>query len=172
MSSILAFPSQLGFLRSVSIVVVLGAVAGCDTPAVPSDAPVSQDQLPPTDLTQLDEWLAARSWEDWDCEIDSHPATGISPHGTNRICQNVIVTRNLDGTGDFPVGATLVKESFDGGGNSFALFVETRLDAGSGPSSWYFLRRETASGAIVDNEAFCADCHARSRRDFVWSTVP
>lgn len=120
----------------------------------------------------LDEWLAARSWETWDCEAAPHPATEPSPHGMNRICQNRLVTACLDDDRRFPVGATLVKESYDASGELFALFVETRISEDEGPDGWYFVRREVASGAVVDNAPFCASCHATSPRDFVWSTVP
>lgn len=158
--------------RSVALVTCI-LTLGCGTPPapVPADAPISPDQLPPEDDALLPAWLDARSWESWDCQVEPHPAVGPSPHGMNRICQNVLVEGALGGSGDWPVGATLVKENFDDSGTLAAVFLETRRRAGPGRDAWYYLRRDALGGADVVNAGFCFDCHAGAPRDFVWSTV-
>ena len=142
-----------------------GATAGATNTEPPSDrAPASAAELGP--------WLDAAHYLDFDCEPAPHAAGDGSPHGDNRICQNNLVTDALQLRGDFPLGATLVKEQYTASGALAALSVETRINDAPGASGWLYYRRQgdkvTHSGV---GEPFCTGCHANAPRDFVWATV-
>lgn len=125
----------------------------------------------PADEAKIRAWLAARVYLDWTCQPAPHAPVGNSPHGANRICQNDLVTDALGGSGNFPEGATLVKELYSGD-EVTGLAVEVRANEGPGEDAWFFYEilgdNEVANGI---GESPCVGCHQAAPRDFVWSTV-
>lgn len=125
----------------------------------------------PDDVTLFNAWLSEGVYLDWDCQAEPHAALPPSPHGDNRICQNALVTNALAGSGEFPVGATLVKEVYRDG-KLDVIAVETRIAMGDPKTSWLYYEarddEELFSGVGID---VCTGCHAGAPRDYVWSVV-
>lgn len=132
----------------------------------------NQEQIPDS-VPDYAAWLAAKKYNAWDCQAESHPAVGVSPHQQNRICQNTLITQTLNGSGKFPVGATLVKETYDAAGQLAAFFVSKRVNDSEGTAGWLYYR-QGIDGTVTHNavnQAFCAGCHSGAPRDAVFSTV-
>ncbi len=154
---------------------LLASLFGCahDTGTMMPSADAGIDQVPPSDPTAIGDWLDAGYYQGWHCEMGSHPARPPSPHGPAHVCQNSIVDGAVSGSGQFPVGATLVKEQLDGAGNLFAISVEARTSSAAGSAGWFYYRRQ---GTMVTHQgqaqSFCAGCHGTAPRDGVWFLVP
>src|SRR4051794_906793 len=68
----------------------------------PYDASLSATaQDPPTtSAADVEAWLATGMYLSWHCESAPHPARIPSPHSTNRICTNDILS-GFTGTGEY-----------------------------------------------------------------------
>lgn len=153
------------------MVLCVGMTAGL---GCTSDGPSDPDEnIPPSDEAGVGVWIDSGLYLDWNCEPDPSPATGVSPHGTRRICHSPLVEADRDGTGQWPVGATLVKEQYDGTGVLAAISLESRVNDQEGDPGWLYWRR---AGTSVSNygvgEPFCTGCHAGASRDFVFILAP
>ena len=153
---------------------ILAIATGCGgTPASP--------QLPPANAADLLAWLATAQYQQWHCEPAPHPPRPPSPHSSDRICQNDLASGH--GDGEYPVGASSVKELFDTGGNIRGYSVNRKIAQGATGATWYWF--ETISGTrtadgLGDSGAaktICAACHAlagtggRPGHDLVWTQV-
>jgi hypothetical protein len=64
-------------------------------------------QTPPTTgRVDLEAWIAAGHYRAWHCETAPHASRAPSPHGTDRICSNDLLSASTAGT--YPVGAAAV----------------------------------------------------------------
>jgi hypothetical protein len=153
--------------------------AGCPATGTPGDA-----QTPPTGTqAAVEAWLAAGSYKGagWKCEAAVHPAraTGMSPHGMNRICSNTKLS-TATGTGEYPIGSAGVKELYDDAGTKivgYATYLKTKAGAGE---SWYWYERAEAFGATAVANGpgnagtpltVCVGCHSKAPRDNVFTPV-
>jgi hypothetical protein len=156
-----------GTLAALGLAIAAGP--GCADSA--SDPP--DENVPPSDEEGIGDWIDTGLYLDWSCEPDPGPATGVSPHGTRRICHSPLVEGDRDGTGQWPVGATLVKEQYDGAGALGAISLETRVNGQAGDPGWLYWRR---AGDTVSNygvgEPFCTGCHAGAPRDYIFVLAP
>lgn len=147
-----------------------GGSDGSDGQASYGDDPADQ-QLPARGSTDALDWLEAGFYLDWQCEPEPHAARALSPHGTNRVCNNDAL-RDAAGSGSFPIGAASVKELYDGDDiRLFALY--RKVSSGEGGDTWYWYegsRGDTAANG--EGEGVCVGCHSRAPRDYVFTIVP
>ncbi len=147
-----------------------GAVAGATT----GDA-----QTPPTGASALEAWLAQGAYKAWHCEPAPHAARSPSPHGMDRVCSNDLLSAH--GNGEFPIGASAVKELYDGAAvNGYAVY--RKVGAGGG-DAWYWYEKigdrlnADGTGGSGEPKTVCASCHAsagqdgRPGHDFVFTQV-
>lgn len=130
----------------------------------------------PQNAALIAQWLTEGHYLDWRCEAEKHAAREPSPHGINRICQNTIASDAIPGTGNFPVGATMVKEQYGSSGDTvLAIEVSVRENETDGANGWRFWRGQGEGFARVTqnvvNDDFCAGCHESAERDFVWTPL-
>ncbi|MBA3503990.1 MAG: hypothetical protein M4D80_38900 [Myxococcota bacterium] len=158
-------------MRFLAIALLIGC-GGTDEVAenVPdAQVAVGDPQLPPQGHALLKTWLAERHYESWRCEDAPHPARPPGAHGTNRICNNGVLSASANGT--YPVGAASVKELYQSGRiTGFA--VGLKLADGDAASSWYWYEAYGDS-VIADgaNRGICVNCHAGAPRDYVFTHV-
>jgi hypothetical protein len=151
---------------------------GCPGMGTPGDA-----QTPPTGKqADIEAWLKKGEYKAWKCEAAVHDAraTGMSPHGKNRICSNTKLSAAAAGAGEYPVGSAGVKELYDAAGTNivgYAAYLKTRAGAGE---SWYWYERADAFGATAVANGLgnagtpltvCVGCHAKAPRDQVFTQV-
>lgn len=127
-------------------------------------------QLPPAASGQIDGWLAARAYLDWQCEPSAHAARPNGAHGTNRICSNDALSAH-DGGGEYPVGSASVKEQFSSTGelNGYSVMVKTAT--GGGASWWWWERSGTTVFGGSNGASLCTGCHSGAPNDFVFTQV-
>ncbi len=127
-----------------------GSAAGGGTAAGGGSGGGNAMQEPPTTgAADVEAWLALGYYKQWHCEAASHEARSPSPHGINRICNNMLVqSQPLDG-GEYPVGAANVKELYttDGGTEIIGYAVEVHISAGTNTSNWYWYEKNPSLGA-------------------------
>jgi hypothetical protein len=141
-----------------------GSVAGASN----ADA-----QTPPTGESALAGWLGQKMYNTWKCEQAPHDARAPSPHGTNRICSNDLLSKSVGG--EFPVGAAAVKELYDGG-NIVGYAVYRKVAKGGG-DSWYWFEKVSGDlkadgvGSSGPPKDVCVGCHSHAPNDFVFTQV-
>jgi hypothetical protein len=140
----------------------------------------AEAQTPPmTGHADLQAWLAEGHYESWTCEAAPHAATiGVSPHAMQRICANDLMTAHTDG--EYPVGASAVKELFLDDGTRYGFAVSLHFEAGTGGESWYWYEQVHAdhpaphdeNGVVADGigdagpaQAICVGCHSAAGLD-------
>lgn len=177
---------------TADVVVVRDTPSTPDTPGgtdAPNDAGAAVDattaadvragdpaQTPPTTgRADLEAWLAAGHYRAWHCEPAPHTSRPPSPHGTDRICSNDVLSASTAGT--FPVGSAAVKELFASPGAPTGYAVYVKLTDGTDGASWYWYERIGARqvadgpGASGTARSICVGCHASAPRDFVFTQV-
>ena len=175
--------------------------AGTAVGSTLGDSDGTEQQPPTTGRAAARAWLAAGAWRRWRCETSTHPATGLSPHGNHRICNNDVLVGAPAGA-PWPVGAASVKELHDPRdpsqivGHAYYLKVAEGTDG----SNWFWFESVRPGFALdppapTDPDgtvavgrgdrgaarAICVGCHARSGDndsgllgygDFVYTRVP
>lgn len=161
----------------VTILFGLGAAACAVSPAeetATTDLALAGDfdaagetQRPPTSSAEaIDAWLAAGHYRQWTCEAirPSRPPGGTAPM---RLCSNAAMSGH--GAGEYPIGATNVREIYDASGARMVTrAVTTKVATGSGNAWYWFERRESglvASGLGDSGPATraCVRCHERAQ---------
>lgn len=151
------------------------------------------EQTPPmSGHVDIQAWLAEGHYLSWTCEADPHPASiAVSPHGMQRICSNDVMSAH--GDGEYPVGASAVKELTLDDGTIFGYAVSLHYQAGTGGDSWYWYEQVSAdhpaphdeNGVVADGIGssgpaldICVSCHsaagvdaAHPGHDFVYVQV-
>lgn len=160
------------------------ADAGSDTRSDADGGQTSDPQVPPTngDVAAINAWIAAGSYKSWACEAQPHPQRPVSPHGTNRICSNAVLSAH--GDGEYPVGSTGIKELFNDSNALVGHAVYVKVSAGTTGDAWYWY--ESISGSVVANglgnagvpKTVCVGCHMgagsdsqHTGHDFVYTQV-
>ena len=139
--------------------------------------------LPPVGAAAVEAWLQAGSYKRWTCEPSVHAARSPSPHGFNRICSNLLVAGNAEGTAAWPKGAAAVKELYAAATDTtpigYAVYAKTKDDSAAG-ANWYWYERvpldsdapHDAAGVVADGMGssgpalqICVGCHAAAGSD-------
>lgn len=164
-----------------------------DTDTTPIDTDtdtVGDSQIPPQGYAAIDPWLDAGEYTDWNCEAAARAATGVSPHGMVRVCNNDLVSTHT--TGEYPVGASSVKELYDEAGTTVIGYaVQTKVSTGTGGGTWYWYEQippgtdlgttitVDPNGVVADDlgdtgqaMTICVSCHGGAPNDHVWFQVP
>ena len=193
--AILACATAVASLSTVASVAAITTTSGCADNAAGCPAacpagcpaPAGDAQTPPqgTDAV-ISTWLTAGSYKGagWKCEAAVHASRSPSPHGKNKICNNMALTGTV-APAVYPFGIASVKELYMDDGTTVsghALSLKLFEGASDG-SKWYFYEK---TGATVvangkgkkDNTDLCSSCHAgagsdpaHSGRDFVYTQV-
>ncbi len=167
---------------------LLVCVAACDDAGGDGDAsaegssgaPAVDEQTPPTSgHVDIQAWLAEGHYESWTCESELHPFTvGVSPHGMQRICSNALMSAH--GEGEYPPGASSVKELYGDDGVRYGYAVSLHVEAGAGGDSWYWYEQVSADhpaphderGVVADGrgdagpaKSICVGCHMAAGTD-------
>jgi hypothetical protein len=175
-------------------IVCCATLAACGSSSA-NDAGSDDPQLPPTSgAADVEAWLAKGFYKQWHCEAAKHDARSPSPHGVNRICNNMKITAQAAGPGEYPVGASAVKELYtaDGGTEIIGYAVEVHVSAGNDTSHWYWYEKDPAAGApgkngeaglIADGvgptegvansptDMLCTNCHKAAGSDAAHTTT-
>lgn len=119
------------------------------------------DELPPTDLAQLQGWLLDGVYLDWSTQDAVHPSAG--PHlGNVRTYVNDALAGSLAaGALAHPEGAAAVKELYRTGTvvQGWAVSVKTAVDSDAG-ATWYWYEFDGASVVAAELGApVCTGCH-------------
>ena len=137
-------------------------------------------QTPPmSGHVDIQAWLAEGHYLSWTCEADPHAATiGVSPHGMQRICSNDLMAAH--GDGEYPVGASAVKELMMDDGTRYGWAVSLHFQAGTEGDSWYWYEQVHAdhpaphdeNGVVADGVgnsgpamSICVSCHSAAGLD-------
>ncbi len=154
--------------------------AGC--PAAGCAAPTAGDaQTAPTGTqATIDAWLAKGDYKSWTCETGVRDGKSPSPHGKQRVCSNTKLSGA--GAGEFPTGASNVKELYDAAGTAIIGYaIEQKMKAGGG-DAWYWYERN-ASGLVANGygasgppKDICVGCHSLAGpnhfgHDFVFTQI-
>jgi hypothetical protein len=172
-------PIFAGALGALALV-----LAGCSSNDMSStngdDAGTSaaSAELPPTSGAAVDSWIAGGAYKKWNCEAAPHASRSPSPHGTNRICTNDLVS-DFAGTGERPKGSAAVKEIYDGDGkiNGYAVYLKTE-DTSAAGANWYWYERigdsVAADGLGTSGVAktACVGCHTAAGIDEAHTPTP
>ena len=148
-----------------------------------SGAPMGTAQTPPMGGAQVESWLAAGSYKQWQSEAAIHASRSPSPHGFNRIYSNALINANAMGTAAWPQGAAAVKELYgsltDTTPVGYAVYLKTQTDSAGG-ANWYFYERvplssaapHDANGVVADGlggagtpMSICVGCHGAAGSD-------
>ncbi len=134
-------------------------------------------QTPPSSgRVDMEAWIAAGHYRAWHCEPTPHASRPGSPHGTNRICSNDLLSGST-GDGPYPVGAAAVKELYGTPGTVTGYAVYLKVADGTDGANWYWFERIGARnvadglGASGSARTICVGCHASAPRDFVFTHV-
>src|SRR5688572_18664812 len=109
------------------------ALSGCGT----DDTASMDPERPPTTAAEMTSWLESGAYLGWACESEAHAARSPSPHGSNRICSNAVLSAH--GTGEFPIDAASVKEIYQGE-NIVGFAVYRKVTAGAGDAFYWYER--------------------------------
>ncbi len=131
-----------------------------------ADAGVGSQIPPTTGAADMETWLAAGYYKSWHCEMQASAKTagavGIHVHGTTRICSNDALS-GFGGTGEFPAGASAVKELWDSANTHVVGHsVYTHTAAGDGTTCahyFYYERFGTGAPIIGLGNSTCTSCH-------------
>lgn len=132
-------------------------------------------QTPPTGEANVESWLAQKMYNAWKCEPAPHAPRPPSPHGSDRICSNDLLSKH-EGGGEYPVGAAAVKELYDGS-SIVGYAVYRKVGAGHGGESWYWYEKirgglnADGTGGSGEPKDVCVSCHAGAPNDFVFTQV-
>ena len=184
---------ELG-LRAAILLYLSSSILACDDGEDDGgSASGAEAQTPPrSGHADIQAWLAEGYYEDWACETLLHGATiGVSPHGMQRICANDLMAAH--GDGEYPPGASAVKELYLDDGTRYGWAVSLHHAAGVGGDSWYWYEQVHADhpaphddrGVVADGngdagpaQAICVGCHiaagtddAHPGHDFVYVQV-
>lgn len=182
--------------RGVALLAVTSALAACGANATtatppPGDGGAAADggttptagELPPTgDAKALEAWLATGDYKSWSCEPAPHGSRSPSPHGTNRICSNTLVSRFQGATAPSPrpKGSAAVKELYtDDGKTILGYAVEEKVaDESAGGAGWYWYERmgTTVAADGLGNDgtpkSICVGCHTAAGSDAAHTPTP
>ena len=195
LKAILTCATAVASLSTVAAVVVVAVLPGCadDEAGCPAacpagcPAPAGDAQTPPQGSDGvISTWLAAASYKGagWKCEPAVHANRSPSPHGKNKICNNMKLTATV-APAKYGFGVASVKELYMDDGTTVAghaLSIKL-FDGDSAGPKWYFY--EKMGNTVVyngkgepDNADLCSSCHtgagsdaAHSGRDFVYTQV-
>lgn len=151
------------------------ALGACSSDAMePPPASKGTAQLPPTtNGGDVEVWLATAQYKQWNCETSSHPQIKVSPHGTNRVCSNDLITGYAGGAAqERPAGSAAVKELYDDSATLVGYAVSVKLaDTSAGGKNWYWYER-APTGVVADGKgdagvpkSLCVGCHAGAGSD-------
>lgn len=151
-------------------------------------------QVPPMGHTAIQTWLAAGHYQQWKCQSGPQPPIGISPHGSQRICSNDLMSAH--GDGEYPVNAAAVKELLDDAGDIVGYAVSLHVSAGKTGDNWYWYEivppdsmapHDETTNVVADGigtmgsapgQALCVGCHEATGidaehpgHDFVYEQV-
>jgi len=192
---------HFGIGRTAAFILAIGGACDADDDGGNDDANdgsggdggEGEAQTPPlSGHTDIQAWLAEGHYLDWTCEADAHDITiGVSPHGQQRICSNTLMSGHA--TGEYPVGASAVKELLYDDGMIYGYAVSLHVEAGTGGDSWYWYEQvhadhpapHDANGVVADGlgdggpaQSICVGCHmaagldeAHPGHDFVYVQV-
>jgi hypothetical protein len=153
---------------------------GAETAADSTGGGGSDAQTPPmSGYTDIEAWLAEGHYLDWTCEAATHAASiAVSPHGMQLICSNDLMAAHTDG--EYPVGASAVKELYMDDGTMYGHAVSLHFQAGAGGDSWYWYEKvfadhpapHDANGVVADGvgssgpaQTICVSCHSAAGSD-------
>jgi hypothetical protein len=165
---------------------VNAALGGCApsitptvTPAPTSTPTPPEDQMPPTNPTELLAWLETGRYLAWASESGAHPSGG--PHfGQVRTYVNDALFQSLAaGSSSHPAGAAAVKELYGSGGpvRGWSVSHKVQPDSADGDGwYWYERFRGTVYGEGIGNP-ICTGCHGSDfgsfrSKDFVLAPFP
>lgn len=186
---------HFGIGRTAALVLafICAACDADDNDDASDDGGGADEQTPPrTGHADIQSWLAEGHYLDWTCEAEPHDITiAVSPHGQQRICSNDLMSAH--GDGEYPVGASAVKELLYDDGSIFGYAVSLHVAAGTGGDSWYWYEQvhadhpapHDANGVVADGIgddgpalSICVGCHmaagldeAHPGHDFVYAQV-
>jgi hypothetical protein len=141
----------------------VGSLADCEPAAPAVDVGSIADDVPSTGDAELQTWLATGGYSTFLPESAPHASAG--PHG-GRV--RTFVNRQLASSlttceASHPIGATAVKELFDGEGvRGWAVMIKTRPGPGADAWYWYevFSTAPDAEPAIsAQASGTCVGCH-------------
>lgn len=166
----------------LAMAMAVSAVVGCSG-GDDDDDDAGDPQAPPTSgAAAIQAWLADGHYLAWACEGAAHgPLPGVSPHGPVRICSNDLTSAH--GAGEYPVGASSVKELLSGTSGSPTIVgysVSLHNEAGTTGDDWYWYE-ELNDSVLADGVGVptCVGCHMGAGsdamhpgHDFVYVQVP
>lgn len=132
----------------------------------------AQDVTPPTNGSELFDWLQSGSYKTWQHESEKHKSAG--PHPSSVIAYlNPLLDESLgSGSDAHPIGAAAVKELYSASGELGGWAVSIKTDADSnGGQGWYWyeiLGTSSDSTVVADGNGvpLCFGCHTPGA-DFV-----
>ena len=164
-----------------TLALLLVTLAGCHAPGTLGTAVGTAQAPPTTGAADVDAWLAKGFYTTWHCEPAAHAARSPSPHGSNRICSNDLLSSA--GAGEFPVDAAAVKELIDGA-DVVGHTVYRHVRAGTTGDTWFWYEKSHGSvfavglGDMGSPHDSCVGCHqyagrdsSHSGHDFVYTQV-
>lgn len=127
--------------------------------------------VPPTETAALEAWIGTGRYLGWECEEAAHAPREPSPHPSNRICSNPLLSSSAPGA--LPVGAASVKEIYNDAGDELLLYaVSVKVGAGGAtdPGSMYWYEGDTVAAPVVSARGdaggiaqnVCFDCHSHA----------
>ena len=156
------------------------ADAGCAAAGCAAPTPGTAQAAPTGTQADIDTWLAGGDYKSWTCESAVRDGKSPSPHGKQRVCSNTL--SSTAGPGEYPIGATNVKELYDtAGANIIGYAIEQKMEKGTG-AAWYWYERN-ASGLVANGygsagapKTICVGCHSSAGpstfgHDFVFTQV-
>lgn len=196
LDAILSCAAAVASLSSVAVVAAIAISPGCaeDEAGCPAacpagcPAPAGDAQTPPQGSDSvISTWIAAGSYKGagWKCEPAVHAARSPSPHGKNRICNNMKLTSTA-APAEYGFGVASVKELYMDDGTTLAGHAISLklLDGPSSGPTWYFYEKMGTTVVYngkgeAGNSDLCSGCHAGAGtdaahpgRDFVYTQVP
>jgi hypothetical protein len=151
--------SLLATLAAIGCDPAPGSEIACDPGDAPTDA--VSDEVAPDDPAALQAWLVADAYAGYLAESGVH---GSATHTSVRTYVNRRLAESLATCASpHPVGATAVKELYDGDDlRGWAVMVKTQPAHGAGAWYWYEVFDVTAGGepAVAgQGDGTCTGCH-------------